>query len=161
MASLRNLAVGALRLAGQPNLAAALRHTGRDPTRPLALSAWHTNEPAITLMEPWREPTDAQPQKPGLIVGSGAPPDGPRRLGMARSRRPTWPGGQRDRERAPVRRVSRCAARWTAPRVTDNNTIPQVLDRPNAAGTPAARSRHHAHTENGAATTGAVTTPGA
>jgi predicted transposase YbfD/YdcC len=37
MASLRNLAVGALRLAGHPNLAAALRHTGRDPARPLAL----------------------------------------------------------------------------------------------------------------------------
>jgi len=37
MASLRNLAVGALRLAGHPNLAAALRHTGRDPTRPLAV----------------------------------------------------------------------------------------------------------------------------
>jgi hypothetical protein len=92
------------------------------------------------------------------------PPDGPRRLGMAPSRRPTWPGCQRDREHAPiapVRRVSRRAARWTAPRVTGNNTIPQALDRPSAAGTPAARSRHHAHTENGAATTGAVTTPGA
>ena len=37
MASLRNLAVGALRLAGHPNLAAALGHTGRDPTRPLAI----------------------------------------------------------------------------------------------------------------------------
>jgi hypothetical protein len=37
MASLRNLVVGALRLAGHPNLAAALRHTGRDPTRPLAI----------------------------------------------------------------------------------------------------------------------------
>jgi predicted transposase YbfD/YdcC len=37
MASLRNLAVGALRLAGHPNLAAALRHTSRDPARPLAL----------------------------------------------------------------------------------------------------------------------------
>jgi hypothetical protein len=39
MASLPNLAVGALRLrlAGHPNLAAALRHTGRDPTRPLAI----------------------------------------------------------------------------------------------------------------------------
>jgi predicted transposase YbfD/YdcC len=37
MASLRNLAIGALRLAGHPNLAAALRHTGRDPTRPLAV----------------------------------------------------------------------------------------------------------------------------
>jgi predicted transposase YbfD/YdcC len=37
MASLRNLAVGALRLAGHPNLAAALRYTGRDPTRPLAI----------------------------------------------------------------------------------------------------------------------------
>jgi hypothetical protein len=37
MASLGNLAVGALRLAGHPNLAAALRQTGRDPARPLAL----------------------------------------------------------------------------------------------------------------------------
>jgi predicted transposase YbfD/YdcC len=37
MASLRNLAVGALRLAGHPNLAAALRHTGRGPARPLAV----------------------------------------------------------------------------------------------------------------------------
>jgi predicted transposase YbfD/YdcC len=37
MASLRNLAIGALRLTGHPNLAAALRHTGRDPARPLAI----------------------------------------------------------------------------------------------------------------------------
>jgi hypothetical protein len=37
LASLRNLAVGALRLAGHPNLAAALRHPGRDPARPLAI----------------------------------------------------------------------------------------------------------------------------
>ncbi len=37
MASLRNLAVGALCLAGHPNLAAALRHTGRDPARPPAI----------------------------------------------------------------------------------------------------------------------------
>jgi hypothetical protein len=37
MASLRNLAVGALRLAGHPNLAAALRQTGRDPARPLTI----------------------------------------------------------------------------------------------------------------------------
>jgi hypothetical protein len=37
MASLRNLVVGALRLAGQLNLAAAPRHTGRDPARPLAM----------------------------------------------------------------------------------------------------------------------------
>jgi hypothetical protein len=37
MASLRNLAIGALRLAGHPNLAAALRHTARDPARPLAI----------------------------------------------------------------------------------------------------------------------------
>jgi predicted transposase YbfD/YdcC len=37
MASLRNLAIGALHLAGHPNLAAALRHTGRDPARPLAI----------------------------------------------------------------------------------------------------------------------------
>ena len=37
MASLRNLAIGALRLTGHPNLAAALRQSGRDPTRPLAI----------------------------------------------------------------------------------------------------------------------------
>jgi hypothetical protein len=37
MASLRNLAIGALRLAGWTNLAAALRHNGRDPTRPLTI----------------------------------------------------------------------------------------------------------------------------
>jgi hypothetical protein len=37
MASLRNLVVGALRLAGHPNLAAVLGHTGRDPARPLAI----------------------------------------------------------------------------------------------------------------------------
>jgi hypothetical protein len=34
---LRNLAIGALRLAGHSSLAAALRHTGRDPARPLAI----------------------------------------------------------------------------------------------------------------------------
>src|SRR5512132_2102795 len=50
MASLRNLAVGALRLAGHPNLAAALRHTGRDPTRPLPSSTWHTDETDITAL---------------------------------------------------------------------------------------------------------------
>jgi hypothetical protein len=37
MATLRNLAVGALRLAGSTNIAAALRHNSRDPTRPLTL----------------------------------------------------------------------------------------------------------------------------
>jgi hypothetical protein len=37
LARLCNLAVGALRLAVHPNLAAALRHTGRDPARPLAI----------------------------------------------------------------------------------------------------------------------------
>ena len=37
MASLRNLAIGALRLAGHSSLVAALRHTGRDPTRPLTI----------------------------------------------------------------------------------------------------------------------------
>jgi predicted transposase YbfD/YdcC len=35
MASLRNLALGALRLAGQNNIAEGLRHHGRDMTRPL------------------------------------------------------------------------------------------------------------------------------
>ena len=37
MASLRNLAVSILRLAGNTNIAAALRHTARDVTRPLQL----------------------------------------------------------------------------------------------------------------------------
>jgi predicted transposase YbfD/YdcC len=36
MACLRNLAIGILSRAGPPNLAAALRHHSRDPTRPLA-----------------------------------------------------------------------------------------------------------------------------
>lgn len=36
MASLRNLAIGALRLAGRDNIAEGLRHHGRDMTRPLA-----------------------------------------------------------------------------------------------------------------------------
>lgn len=50
MASLRNLAVGALRLAGYPNLAAALRHTGRDPYGRLSASAWHPDETDITSL---------------------------------------------------------------------------------------------------------------
>jgi predicted transposase YbfD/YdcC len=37
MATLRNLAIGALRLAGITNIAAGLRHTGRDPARPLTV----------------------------------------------------------------------------------------------------------------------------
>jgi len=37
MASLRNLAIGALRLAGSANIAAALRHNSRDPTRALII----------------------------------------------------------------------------------------------------------------------------
>lgn len=37
MASLRNLAISALRQAGHTNIAAALRHTSRNPTRPLQL----------------------------------------------------------------------------------------------------------------------------
>ena len=37
MATLRNLAIGALRLAGITNIAAGLRHIGRDPARPLTL----------------------------------------------------------------------------------------------------------------------------
>jgi predicted transposase YbfD/YdcC len=35
MASLRNLAIGALRHAGHDNIAAGLRHHARDPRRPL------------------------------------------------------------------------------------------------------------------------------
>ena len=37
MATCRNLAIGALRLAGAVNIAAGLRHNARDPARPLAL----------------------------------------------------------------------------------------------------------------------------
>jgi hypothetical protein len=37
-------------MASQRNLAAALRHTGRDPARPLAISAWHTDETDITAL---------------------------------------------------------------------------------------------------------------
>jgi predicted transposase YbfD/YdcC len=37
LASLRNLAIGALRLSGHANIATALRRNGRDPTRPLVL----------------------------------------------------------------------------------------------------------------------------
>jgi predicted transposase YbfD/YdcC len=37
MATLRNLAISALRLAGQTNIAQALRHLARDATRPLAI----------------------------------------------------------------------------------------------------------------------------
>lgn len=37
MAALRNTAVGILRLAGWNNIAAALRHHGRDPHRPIGL----------------------------------------------------------------------------------------------------------------------------
>ncbi|WP_260463713.1 hypothetical protein [Streptomyces sp. TRM72054] len=37
MATWRNLAIGALRLAGTPNVTTALRANSRDPKRPLAL----------------------------------------------------------------------------------------------------------------------------
>lgn len=37
MATWRNLAIGALRLAGKTNIASALRHNARDTHRPLAL----------------------------------------------------------------------------------------------------------------------------
>jgi hypothetical protein len=37
MATLRNAAIGALRLAGVTNIAAANRHHARNPNRPLAL----------------------------------------------------------------------------------------------------------------------------
>jgi hypothetical protein len=37
MASLRNLAIGILRRAGQSNIAKALRHNARDHLRPLTL----------------------------------------------------------------------------------------------------------------------------
>jgi hypothetical protein len=55
MARLRNLADGALRLAGHPNLATALPPTGRDPVRPLAILglAHRRNGHHATLTEPW------------------------------------------------------------------------------------------------------------
>jgi len=37
MATCRNLAIGALCLAGATNIAASLRHNARDPARPLTL----------------------------------------------------------------------------------------------------------------------------
>jgi hypothetical protein len=37
MATLRNLAIGAIHLTGLTSIAATLRHHGRDPTRPLTL----------------------------------------------------------------------------------------------------------------------------
>ena len=48
MATLRNLAIGALRLAGITNIAAGLRHIGRDPARPSPCSASNAHEPGIT-----------------------------------------------------------------------------------------------------------------
>jgi predicted transposase YbfD/YdcC len=42
MATLRNLAISALRLAGTTNIATALRHTARNTTRPLTLLGIHT-----------------------------------------------------------------------------------------------------------------------
>jgi predicted transposase YbfD/YdcC len=41
MATLRNLAISALHLAGHHNIAAGLRHTARHPTRPLTLLGMH------------------------------------------------------------------------------------------------------------------------
>jgi predicted transposase YbfD/YdcC len=41
MASLRNLAISALRLTGHTNIAAGLRHMARHPTRPLTLLGIH------------------------------------------------------------------------------------------------------------------------
>ena len=50
MATLRNLAIGALRLAGSTNIAAGLRPIGRDPTRPSPRSAPNAHEPDITTL---------------------------------------------------------------------------------------------------------------
>jgi hypothetical protein len=44
MASLRNLAIRGATVGRPFQLAAALRHTGRDPARRLPSSAWRTNE---------------------------------------------------------------------------------------------------------------------
>ena len=50
MTGLRNLAIGALRLTGHANLAAALRHSGRDPLDHSPSSAWRTHETDITAL---------------------------------------------------------------------------------------------------------------
>jgi len=47
MASLRNLAIGVLRLRGHRNIAAALRRNARDPTRLLPLLASPAHEPDL------------------------------------------------------------------------------------------------------------------
>jgi|GEM_PF-4024065 hypothetical protein len=47
MACLRNLAIGALCPAGPVNLAASLRHHGRDPARPLATRGSSPDEPDV------------------------------------------------------------------------------------------------------------------
>jgi hypothetical protein len=48
MAILRNLAIGALRLAGSANIVVALRHNSRDPTMPSPSSASHAHKSDIT-----------------------------------------------------------------------------------------------------------------
>jgi predicted transposase YbfD/YdcC len=50
MATLRNLAIGVLRLAGITNIAAGLRHTGRHPVRPSPYWASNAHEPDITTL---------------------------------------------------------------------------------------------------------------
>ncbi|MEU7602699.1 ISAs1 family transposase [Streptomyces sp. NPDC041003] len=45
MATWRNLAIGALRLAGSTNIAASLRRNARDASRPLALPRWDRHNP--------------------------------------------------------------------------------------------------------------------
>jgi hypothetical protein len=59
MACLRNLALGALRLAGHPNFAAALRHHARDPARPSPPSGSASDETDITTER--RSPAAIQP----------------------------------------------------------------------------------------------------
>jgi hypothetical protein len=60
MVSLRNLAIGRLRLAGHANTARALRWIGRDPTRALAL---------LGVSAPSRQPTAAAraPNEPSTL----------------------------------------------------------------------------------------------
>jgi hypothetical protein len=70
MATLRNLAVGALRLAGSANIAAALRPNRRDPTRPLIL----LGIPYAYIGQRMTTPRRALPAQPARWCGSGPLP---------------------------------------------------------------------------------------
>src|SRR5690606_23767169 len=85
----------------------------------------------------------------------------PRRRGRAPTRRP-----RTGRRRSGLRRGARpgpsspAAPPCPPPPTTGKSANGAAPDRPEAVGPPARRSRCRAHSVNGAATSGAVTTPG-